>query len=49
MSEDKKIIRMFIIVVVWVVFTAVTLSGLVTAAERTEFISTGKEAVTVMK
>ena len=47
MSESKKIVRIFILFVVWIVFVAATLTGIVTAAEKTEYIFSGKEAETV--
>ncbi len=47
MTEFKKIIRFFIISTIWILFATVTLAGLVTAAERTEFINSGKEMQTI--
>lgn len=47
MSEDKKIIRSFVLTVIWTLFITLTFAGLVTAGERTEFITTGKEPATV--
>lgn len=47
MKEDKKIIRGFVLTVVWTIFVMLTLAGLVTAGERTEYITTGNEPETV--
>lgn len=47
MNECKKVVRGFILTVIWTLFFTVTLYGLLTAGERTRYISTGEEAQTV--
>ncbi len=47
MSETKKITRQFILTVIWTLFVAFTIYGLVSAGERTEYIRSGKEPQTV--
>lgn len=47
MNEYKRVMRFFILTVIWTLFFSVTLAGLVTAGERTRYISTGEEASTV--
>ena len=47
MNEYKKIVRGFILTVIWTLFVTVTLCGIITAGERTRFVSTGEESVTV--
>lgn len=47
MTEYKRVVRCFILTVIWVLFFTVTLTGIVTAGERTRYISTGEEASTV--
>ncbi len=48
MTETKRCIRRFILTVVWTLFFAGTLCGIITAGERTEFIRSGKEPTTVV-
>ena len=48
MKESKKIMRFFIITTIWILFVTITLAGLVTAAEKTEFINSGKESQTII-
>ena len=45
MNEKRKILRAFVITIVWILFFAVTLSGIVTAGERTERIMTGEQTI----
>ena len=47
MSETKKLTRKFILIVIWTLFVAFTLCGLVSAGEKTEYIRSGKEPQTV--
>ena len=47
MTETKKLFRFFILSTVWVLFVTLTLAGIVTAAERTEYINSGKEIKTI--
>ena len=47
MKESEKIMRNFFLTTIWILFISLTLSGLVTAAEKTEFINSGKEIQTV--
>ena len=48
MKESEKIIRFFVIATIWILFVTVTLAGLVTAAEKTEYINSGKETETII-
>lgn len=48
MKESEKIIRFFVIATIWILFVTVTLAGLVTAAEKTEYINSGKERQTII-
>ena len=48
MKESEKIIRFFVIATIWILFVTVTLAGLVTAAEKTEYINSGKERETII-
>lgn len=48
MREDRKIIRRMTLVIIWTLFIALTLSGLVTAYEQTRFINEGTEIETVI-
>jgi hypothetical protein len=43
MKESEKIIRFFVIATIWILFVTVTLAGLVTAAEKTEYINRKQE------
>lgn len=47
MSETKKLIRRFVLTVIWTLFVAFTIYGLVSAGEKTEYIRSGKEPQTV--
>ena len=47
MKESERISKIYIFIVIWTVFIAVTLTGIVVAAEKTEYVSSGKEAETV--
>lgn len=47
MSETKKLVRRFLLTIVWTFFVLLTLTGIVRAGERTEFINSGKEPQTV--
>lgn len=47
MNETKKLVRKFILTVIWTLFISLTLSGLIFAGERTAYISSGKEPQTV--
>ncbi len=44
MSEKRKIIRAFVLTTVWILFFTITLSGVMTAGERTEKVMTGTVA-----
>lgn len=46
-QEEKKIIRGFSLAVVWILFIACTLSGLIFAAEQTAYMNDGTEIETV--
>ena len=48
MNETKKLMRFFILTTVFIMFVTLTLAGLVTAAERTEYINSGKETETII-
>ncbi len=48
MKESKKIVRIFVLTTIWIIFTTLTLAGLVTASERTEYINSGKETETII-
>ncbi len=43
MSEYKKIVHRFKLFTVWVLFFSLTLTGLITAGERTRFMITGEQ------
>ena len=45
-SEDRKIIRTFELIVIWTLFAACTVCGLVLAYEKTAFVSEGQETQT---
>lgn len=47
MSETKKVARKFLLTVIWTLFILLTLSGIISAGERTEYINSGKEPQTV--
>lgn len=47
MKEAKRIIRIFILTMVWIIFAVCTLCGLITAKEQTARIYEGKEPRTV--
>ena len=47
MKEEKKIIRAFVLTIVWIFFAVCTLGGLITAKEQTALIYEGKEIETV--
>ena len=47
MTETKKTARRFAFAVIWIVFIALTLFGLISAGEKTEFVLSGKEPQTV--
>ena len=47
MTEAKKTARRFIFTVIWILFVALTLCGLISAGEKTEFVLSGKEPHTV--
>lgn len=47
MNEYKKIIRRTVLIVIWTLFITFTLSGLITAYEKTSFVAQGKEYSTV--
>ena len=47
MSETKKITRRFLLTVIWVLFILLTLSGVISAGEKTEYVNSGKEQQTV--
>lgn len=46
-KEEKKVIRAFELFIVWVLFFAATVSGLLFAGARTDAVHTGREAETV--
>lgn len=48
MREDRKIIRRMTLVIIWILFISLTLSGLVMAYEQTRFVNEGTEIETVM-
>ncbi len=48
MRETKKIVRIYILSVVWILFVTLTLSGIVIAGERTESVRSGKEPETII-
>ena len=47
MTETKKLVRKFILFVLWTSFVVFTIHGLISAGERTEFVFSGKESQTV--
>ena len=47
MTETKKLARRFIFTVIWIIFITLTLFGLISAGEKTEFVLSGKEPQTV--
>ncbi len=47
MNEIKNVARKFFLTVVWIFFVLLTLTGIVSAGERTEYINSGKEPQTV--
>ena len=47
MTETKKLAQRFIFVVIWILFITLTLFGLISAGEKTEFVLSGKEPHTV--
>lgn len=47
MSETKNVARKFMLTVIWVLFVLFTLSGIVSAGEKTEYVNSGKEPQTV--
>lgn len=47
MSETKKIVRRFLLTVIWMLFILLTLSGVISAGEKTEYVNSGKEPQTV--
>ena len=47
MTETKKLVRRYILFVLWILFVVFTICGLISAGERTEFILSGKESPTV--
>lgn len=47
MNETKKVARRFLLTVVWIFFVLLTLTGIVSAGERTEYVNSGKEPQTV--
>lgn len=47
MTETKKIARRFTFAVIWIVFITLTLFGLISAGEKTEFVLNGKEPDTI--
>ena len=49
MNESKKIIRGFAITTIWILFVTITLAGIVTAAEKTEYINSGKEETIIYR
>lgn len=48
MSETKKLTRRFILTVIWTLFVSLTLWGLISAGEQTEYIRSGKEPQTII-
>ena len=48
MTETKKLVRKFILFVLWTSFVVFTVFGLISAGERTEFVFSGKEPQTVI-
>lgn len=46
-KEEKKIVRTFTLITIWIIFAVCTLCGLITAKEQTAYISDGKEIETV--
>ena len=47
MKEEKRIIRSFVYITIWIFFAVCTLCGLITAKEQTAYIYEGKEIETV--
>lgn len=47
-NEEKKIVRVFQMIVIWTLFAAFTVYGLVSAAEKTAFVNEGKETSTIV-
>lgn len=46
-AEEKKLIRIFCMILIWTLFLCVTAAGLLMAAARTGYVSEGREAQTV--
>ncbi len=47
-AEENKIVRIYKMIIVWTLFTALTVYGMISAAEKTAFISDGKETETIV-
>ena len=47
MTDSEKIVRRFLLSVIWISFCAFTLTGLLVANARTTYMHTGKETETV--
>ena len=47
MRETKKIVRRYLLTVIWIFFILLTLTGTICAGERTEYVNSGKEPQTV--
>ena len=47
-AEENKIVRIYKMIIVWTLFTAITVYGMISAAEKTAFISDGKETETIV-
>ena len=46
-AEEKKLTRIFCLILIWTLFLSVTAAGLLMAAARTGYVSEGREAQTV--
>lgn len=46
-KEEKKIVRIFTFIIIWIYFAVCTLCGLIKSGEQTAYMYEGKEIETV--